>query len=287
MWHNGSMVNKNNNHDACCGLRVAGLGSEESPMVAGCWAGPAQCGVRNAECGMNTEGDRICQGGKAEFEDWCLKTKFREKHGMESGDRHLSPAQWLPKPATSQLPHKSNALRATWSPIEAERVNVADAQGGDECVLASVQSRVGLAGERQVQRPKSEHIEHPGCDAMCCLMPDAFIWARWGKPRQPAPTSDIGADFAGAVQNLSSAERGMQKRTSGCSQVLSFCTFYARARFGGGFSLISSCFHLFPVVSAVLIIKIISKQALGRRASSAGLGAESAGFHGTVSLNLA
>src|SRR5579859_7213238 len=29
---------------------------------------------------------------------------------------HLSPAQWLPKPATRQFPEKRRALRATWSP---------------------------------------------------------------------------------------------------------------------------------------------------------------------------
>ncbi len=52
-------------------------GNEDSPMVAGCWAGPAQCGVRNAEGGVNTEGDRICRGGKAEFEVLRLKTDFR------------------------------------------------------------------------------------------------------------------------------------------------------------------------------------------------------------------
>ena len=49
----------------------------------------------------------------------------------------------------------------------------------------------------------------------------------------------------------------------------------------GNCSLISTCFHLIPLVSAVLIIKIFSKQALGHRASSAGLGAEWAGFHGS------
>jgi len=53
-----------------------------------------------------------------------------KKHGKVGGalpglrweDRHRSLSQWLPKPATSQLPNKSYALRATWSPIEAERV---------------------------------------------------------------------------------------------------------------------------------------------------------------------
>ena len=30
--------------------------------------------------------------------------------------RPLTPTQWLPKPATSQVPKNSCALRATWSP---------------------------------------------------------------------------------------------------------------------------------------------------------------------------
>ena len=32
----------------------------------------------------------------------------------------LTPTQWLPKPATSQFPHKSPALRASWSPLRGE-----------------------------------------------------------------------------------------------------------------------------------------------------------------------
>ena len=30
----------------------------------------------------------------------------------------LTPAQWLPKPATSQFPEKGRSLRETWSPEE-------------------------------------------------------------------------------------------------------------------------------------------------------------------------
>ncbi len=52
-------------------------GSEEESMVTGGWGVPAQCGVRNAEGAMNTEGDLICRGGKAEFEVLRLKTDFR------------------------------------------------------------------------------------------------------------------------------------------------------------------------------------------------------------------
>ena len=47
--------------------------------------------------------------------------------------RHLTPSQWLPKPATSWLPSKRRALRALWSPIEAERVSEA-AGSAEFCV---------------------------------------------------------------------------------------------------------------------------------------------------------
>jgi hypothetical protein len=66
------------------------LGNGKSPMLAGGLAGPAQCGVRNAECGMNREGDRICQGGKAEFEDWRLKTDFSSNAVMAEGGISLT-----------------------------------------------------------------------------------------------------------------------------------------------------------------------------------------------------
>ena len=42
--------------------------------------------------------------------------KLKVKNGEEEHGKHLSPSQWLPKPATSQFPHKRRALRATWSP---------------------------------------------------------------------------------------------------------------------------------------------------------------------------
>jgi hypothetical protein len=41
---------------------------------------------------------------------------------MKGKNRHLTLSQWLPKPATRWFPQLSYALRATWSPIEAERV---------------------------------------------------------------------------------------------------------------------------------------------------------------------
>jgi len=50
---------------------------------------------------------------------------IRQQQKIEEGE-HLTPAQWLPKPATSQLPNKDDALRAKWSPLlrRAEREGI-------------------------------------------------------------------------------------------------------------------------------------------------------------------
>jgi hypothetical protein len=45
-------------------------------------------------------------------------------------DRPLTPAQWLPKPATSQFPHTRRTLRVTWSP---------DGGEGEDCGRRAVQ----------------------------------------------------------------------------------------------------------------------------------------------------
>ncbi|GEM_PF-5809691 len=57
---------------------------------------------------------RMEDGGKSGFISDCglaiADWEARERH-------HLSPSQWLPKPATSQFPQKGRSLRETWSPI--------------------------------------------------------------------------------------------------------------------------------------------------------------------------
>ena len=46
--------------------------------------------------------------------------------GKVSGTYALTPAQWLPKPATSQFPERRRSLRELWSPCgEGERCHVA------------------------------------------------------------------------------------------------------------------------------------------------------------------
>jgi len=45
-----------------------------------------------------------------------LSKNFRERVGFAIVVVPLTPAQWLPKPATSQLPHKRRSLREMWSP---------------------------------------------------------------------------------------------------------------------------------------------------------------------------
>jgi hypothetical protein len=51
-----------------------------------------------------------------------------EKAGWRSAEwqQPLSPAQWLPKPATSQLPKLGRALRAKWSPLVPRGARVTD-----------------------------------------------------------------------------------------------------------------------------------------------------------------
>ena len=43
-------------------------------------------------------------------------SRKREGERFAGTGCHLSPSQWLPKPATSQLPKLGRALRALWSP---------------------------------------------------------------------------------------------------------------------------------------------------------------------------
>jgi hypothetical protein len=52
------------------------LGNEDCPMFTGGWAGRGQGGVRNAERGMNQEGDPPRQGEAGKFEDLRLKVRF-------------------------------------------------------------------------------------------------------------------------------------------------------------------------------------------------------------------
>ncbi len=128
-----------------------------------------------------------------------------------------------------------------------------------------------------------------------CRRTDVVAWDRWGKALWPQSLCQRSPRRCGRYWNLGvvehgenlncevgslecrggscrrslipfqcgarNAECGTQKRTLGCGQVLSFCTFYACGCFGGGFSLISSYFHLIPLASAVLIIKIIFQNA--------------------------
>ncbi len=50
------------------------------------------------------------------FPAWFLAHKWRILTYWAERESPLSPAQWLPKPATSQIPETRRALRASWSP---------------------------------------------------------------------------------------------------------------------------------------------------------------------------
>jgi hypothetical protein len=89
-------------------------------------------------------GNIFCSSGLAigeKAQDYGLKFKIQSRESnkpvgfrriMSAGSRtrtttkgdcprsirkHLSPSQWLPKPATRWLPHKNFALRSMWSPL--------------------------------------------------------------------------------------------------------------------------------------------------------------------------
>ena len=49
------------------------------------------------------------------------RRNFKHYKCMNDRKGPITPTQWLPKPATSQFPHKRRALRASWSPSEEER----------------------------------------------------------------------------------------------------------------------------------------------------------------------
>ncbi len=100
------------------GCTQIGTGTDKEDFLTADKAGFARMGSgnRNIEHPTSNAEHRMQEG------DSITRTTTRTRTNSE--DRHLSPSQWLPKPATSQLPHESNALRATWSPIEAERVGI-------------------------------------------------------------------------------------------------------------------------------------------------------------------
>jgi hypothetical protein len=85
LWHNRSMVNENNSHDAGCVLRDAGCEGMESPVFTGGLArlseGAGQ--VEEVQSPKSKVPSRIVR--KAEFEGLRSKTIFRQEHGMENG----------------------------------------------------------------------------------------------------------------------------------------------------------------------------------------------------------
>src|SRR5436190_7895628 len=72
----------------------------------------------------------------------------------------LTPAQWLPKPATVLLPHKRRTLRNPWSPREREarqRFGFGASWGGDppRSFKRFVRSRATAAGPLHPPQPRS------------------------------------------------------------------------------------------------------------------------------------
>ncbi len=96
------------------------------------FGGRFQCGTRNADYGVRR----------------TKEENLKMKNGEENG-KHLSPAQWLPKPATSQMPQKRRALRATWSPRlrRAER--------------GMILRRIVLGGSNRRRQTRGSHLNAP------------------------------------------------------------------------------------------------------------------------------
>ncbi len=82
-------------------------GSEEGPMFPGRNAEPLQCRVRNAECGMNTEGDPICRGGGRNIEFLRSKTSFQIGDTLKGGHRAGSARQRR----TSNIEHPTSNIQ--------------------------------------------------------------------------------------------------------------------------------------------------------------------------------
>src|SRR5689334_15197297 len=84
---------------------------------------------------------------------------------MNSGNQrnscHLSPSQWLPKPATSQFPEKGRALRATWSPRGGEGDGIASKAlarvGGKWCLETKRATSPLPAPPQAAEREKKRH----------------------------------------------------------------------------------------------------------------------------------
>ena len=89
-------------------------------------------------------GNLCAESGEVGARRGGVRTCIVVRGACLEGSRHLTPSQWVsvpntcqlvprlrtiahaicnPKPATSQFPQRKPALRAPWSPIEAERVS--------------------------------------------------------------------------------------------------------------------------------------------------------------------
>jgi hypothetical protein len=81
----------------------------------------------------------------------CSDSNAPQEDEIPSSHPHLTPAQWLPKPATNQVPSKSLALRALWSPPSegAEREKM-DAAGEKYRWSSRAFSRVFPPGAKKI-----------------------------------------------------------------------------------------------------------------------------------------
>ncbi len=76
---------------------------------------------------------------RAQPKRWTLNSKKDLAEAESRNKEHLTPAQWLPKPTTSQVPNKDDALRAKWPPLvphaEREKESAASESSSPELVV--------------------------------------------------------------------------------------------------------------------------------------------------------
>ncbi len=187
------MVNKNNNHDACCELRDAGLGSEESPILAGCSARGAGAGAQDGEVQSPMSKVQSRGAGEVEFEGLRSKTAFSLNAEMVEGGISLATdSHGLAQIGTGTA--KKDFLTA-------DKAGLARMEGGNgniEHPTSNAEQRME-DGEART-RTKNRNDEGRASGALCLFVPPNRCGCL-GSPGK-TPTAAVGGqDLAGAVQD--------------------------------------------------------------------------------------
>ncbi len=232
-------------------------------MVAGCSARGAEGAGRDGDVQSLRRKGQSHVAREAEFEDWRLKTSFWDKGHPEGWTP--SGEEIVRNQENANIEHPtSNAEHRTEDGDSITRTRTTT-RTNYECRMGRGASPRG----RRLVRPRRARSPRLALVGVCRLVPDVFARDRRGKApsRQTLPAQSMtiwsrlkrGRDSAGCDFGLRLSGRARKSAVQSAGQ----------GRLGNC-SLISSCFHLFPLASAVLIIKIIFKQALGRLVRAGG-----------------